>query len=171
MDIFIGSEGVLGLVAEVTLKIWRRPAHTIESVVCFPTLGDGLDALRGVMQAGLRPTLLRLYDRGESERWGQDDLAKDKQSVLCMIEFAGRKLVADAEFAEAGAIFNQHGGTFIGESPIKDGNRYASSRIRMRMSTPVVSMTRLKFLRLGRKLKECTIPSGRKCPKCILPRI
>jgi len=119
MDIFIGSEGVLGLVAEVTLKIWRRPAHTIESVVCFPTLGDGLGALRGVMQAGLRPTLLRLYDRGESERWGQDDLAKDKQSVLCMIEFAGRKLVADAEFAEAGAIFNQHGGTFIGESPIQ----------------------------------------------------
>ncbi|MEQ9490527.1 MAG: FAD-binding oxidoreductase [Alphaproteobacteria bacterium] len=119
IDIFIGSEGTLGLIVEVTLKIWRCPAHAIESVVCFPSVGAGLNALRDVMQAELRPSLLRLYDRGESERWGEDDLAGGDQSVLCMVEFSGRKGVADAEQAEANDIFEKHGGSIVGEGPVQ----------------------------------------------------
>lgn len=119
LDIFIGSEGTLGVIVGVALKIWRLPEYKTENTVSFPSIGAGLNAIRDVIQAELRPSLLRLYDRGESERWGQDDLATDDHSVLCMVEFSGRCLAADAEYNEAKAIFERHGGVMVGVGPLR----------------------------------------------------
>ena len=43
IELFIGSEGVFGIIVELTLRMWRLPAHMIEHVVAFPGLKDGLD--------------------------------------------------------------------------------------------------------------------------------
>jgi len=96
IELFIGSEGTLGLIVELTMKIWGLPEHEIEGVVAFPGIEEGLNAIRDVMQAELKPSLARLYDQGESERWGQDDLPVGSNSVICMFEFIGRRAVAES---------------------------------------------------------------------------
>ncbi len=61
-QILLGSEGTLGVVTRATLKIHPVPAASAYEGVSFGTVEAGLSAMRRIMQAGLRPTVLRLYD-------------------------------------------------------------------------------------------------------------
>jgi alkyldihydroxyacetonephosphate synthase len=57
-----GSEGTLGVVTEVTFRLSPLPAARAFGGRLFGSLREGLDALRAVMRAGVRPAVLRLYD-------------------------------------------------------------------------------------------------------------
>lgn len=59
--IFIGSGGIYGIVTEATLKIYSLPEIRIFRSFLFPSLHDGFEAMRQIMQADLRPCLARLY--------------------------------------------------------------------------------------------------------------
>src|SRR4029077_21258734 len=60
--IFLGSEGRFGAVVEATLRLHPVPEPRDDIDVLFAGFADGVAACREVMQAGLRPALLRLYD-------------------------------------------------------------------------------------------------------------
>lgn len=66
-QLFVGSEGTLGVITGVTLRI-VRPRQRLSSACMFPTLEHGLNALRGVMRGGLRPASILLFDKEASER-------------------------------------------------------------------------------------------------------
>jgi alkyldihydroxyacetonephosphate synthase len=57
-----GAEGTLGVVTEVTFRLSPLPAVRRFGGWLFPSLEDGLVALRDVMRTGARPAVLRLYD-------------------------------------------------------------------------------------------------------------
>ena len=61
-ELFLGSEGGLGVVIGAVLRIHRLPESTVGRGLAFADLRAGLEAMRAVMQAGIRPLLLRLYD-------------------------------------------------------------------------------------------------------------
>jgi alkyldihydroxyacetonephosphate synthase len=61
-QIFVGSEGTLGFVTEATMHVEPRPDHLYYRGFQFSDLSAGLEATREIVQAGLRPTVLRLYD-------------------------------------------------------------------------------------------------------------
>jgi len=60
--IFLGSEGTLGIITSATLRLWEYPKKRAFQGFMFPTLGQGLNAIRLMMQAELKPSVLRLYD-------------------------------------------------------------------------------------------------------------
>jgi alkyldihydroxyacetonephosphate synthase len=57
-----GAEGTLGVITEVTLRLHPLPETRTYSGRLFPSLGEGIEALRQVMRTGARPAVLRLYD-------------------------------------------------------------------------------------------------------------
>lgn len=61
-QLWLGSEGTLGVVTAVRVRICPMPAGRRFGGFRFVDLTGGLEAMRSVMQAGLRPTLMRLYD-------------------------------------------------------------------------------------------------------------
>jgi len=61
-QVFIGSEGTLGIITQATLRIHRRPSARRFLTAMFPTVEAGFDAIREIMQSGLRPAAVRLYD-------------------------------------------------------------------------------------------------------------
>jgi alkyldihydroxyacetonephosphate synthase len=65
-QVFVGSEGTLGVITAARLKVHPVPAARALRGLRFRQLKDAMRAMRAVMQAGLRPMVLRLYDPFDS---------------------------------------------------------------------------------------------------------
>jgi alkyldihydroxyacetonephosphate synthase len=68
VQLFVGSEGTLGVIAEATLALRRRPSYEARRAFGFATFAQGLNACRRIVQRGSNPAVLRLYDGVESKR-------------------------------------------------------------------------------------------------------
>jgi alkyldihydroxyacetonephosphate synthase len=68
VQLFVGSEGALGVITRATLVMHPTPPHERRSAYGFADFDDGLDACRRILQRDARPAVLRLYDEIESKR-------------------------------------------------------------------------------------------------------
>ena len=73
----IGSEGTLGVICEVTLRLRRRPGAQAGCGLLFRSFADGLVALRRLAQDELLPTAARLCDEEETRLWMHGAAAED----------------------------------------------------------------------------------------------
>ncbi|HVA74562.1 MAG TPA: FAD-binding oxidoreductase [Acidimicrobiales bacterium] len=103
-QLFVGSEGTLGVVTGVQLRVHPAPPAERRSVYGFPTFEEGLEACRLVMRRGATPAVLRLYDAAESRR----NFEVDGEAVLVVIDegdpalIDGVMKVVDEECARQG---------------------------------------------------------------------
>jgi alkyldihydroxyacetonephosphate synthase len=67
-QLFVGSEGTLGVITEVRLRAHPVPAADRRAAFRFADFGAGLDACRRIVQRGATPAVLRLYDAVEARR-------------------------------------------------------------------------------------------------------
>ncbi len=67
-QLFVGSEGTLGVITEATFRIHPLPAAQSRRAYGFTSFEAGLDACRKIMRRGATPAVLRLYDQTESGR-------------------------------------------------------------------------------------------------------
>lgn len=61
-QLLIGSEGTLGVITSARLRVAPAPQLRVFRGFEVPDLATGVEALRRVLQRGLRPSVLRLYD-------------------------------------------------------------------------------------------------------------
>lgn len=71
-----GSEGTLGFISEVTLRLHPAPRARRFLAYSCATISSGFEILRTMMQAGLRPEVARLYDPIDSVLLGQSSHGK-----------------------------------------------------------------------------------------------
>jgi alkyldihydroxyacetonephosphate synthase len=62
LELITGSEGTLGIVTRATFRAHRAPELRAFSAYRLPSFEAGADTMRRIMQGGLRPAVLRLYD-------------------------------------------------------------------------------------------------------------
>jgi alkyldihydroxyacetonephosphate synthase len=67
-QLFLGSEGTLGVVTEVTLSTRPLPEASLGQAFHFADFAAGIDGIRRFIRDGWRPPVVRLYDARESER-------------------------------------------------------------------------------------------------------
>ncbi|MGO9457950.1 MAG: FAD-binding oxidoreductase [Acidimicrobiales bacterium] len=67
-QLFVGSEGTLGVITSARLRVHPRPPADGRRAFSFGSFADGLEACRRVLRRGATPAVLRLYDEVESER-------------------------------------------------------------------------------------------------------
>ena len=65
-QLLVGSEGVLGVITEVTLRVRHLPGASRYEGVMLPSYAAGLTAVRVLAQAGLKPDVMRLSDDAET---------------------------------------------------------------------------------------------------------
>ncbi|KAL5117754.1 D-lactate ferricytochrome c oxidoreductase [Pleosporales sp. CAS-2024a] len=61
-SLFVGSEGTLGIVTEITLKLAVVPQETSVAVVTFPTIRDAAAAASKVLRAGVPVAAMEIMD-------------------------------------------------------------------------------------------------------------
>ena len=62
----IGSEGVLGVITEATVRLQSLPARRAFLGYFLPDFLSGIDAVRAMLQADIRPAVIRLSDPEET---------------------------------------------------------------------------------------------------------
>ncbi len=103
VQLFVGSEGTLGVVTEVILRLLPRPAAKKTMLAIFDRLEDAADAVAAVMAGGVTPTTLEIMDKtciNCVEDYLQLGLPRDAEAFL-IIEVDG---MPQAVEAEAGVI-------------------------------------------------------------------
>lgn len=111
-ELWIGAEGALGVILGADLRVHRLPEKVIGRAYAFSTLQEGLDAVRHVMQAGIRPLVMRLYDADDAAFSGFD--LADGWCAL-VIANAGLDETASAEAAAVQRLVA--GAKELGEAP------------------------------------------------------
>jgi len=91
-QLLIGAEGGLGVVLDAVLRVHRLPAAVAGRGWLFEDVDSGLAAVREVVQAGIRPLVLRLYDPADSLFQGVGEAG-----CLLLAATAGDPEVARAE--------------------------------------------------------------------------
>lgn len=67
-QMFVGSEGVLGVITSARLRLHPHPADDARRAYGFDSFARGLEACRRILRRGATPAVLRLYDHSESGR-------------------------------------------------------------------------------------------------------
>ena len=103
VQLFVGSEGTLGVITEVILRLLPKPAAKKTMLAIFDRLEDAADAVAAVMAGGITPTTLEIMDKtciNCVEDYLQLGLPRDAEAFL-IIEVDG---MPQAVEAEAGVI-------------------------------------------------------------------
>ena len=64
--LLLGSEGTLGVITGMRLRVRRKPRAVVDEGWSFKTFAEGVKALRRLTQAGLAPDVARLSDAEET---------------------------------------------------------------------------------------------------------
>ena len=91
-QLFVGSEGTLGVVTTAWLRAHPLPEAERRAAYAFATFDDGLEACRRILRRGATPAVLRLYDAAESAR-GQ---GADGSYCVVLVVDEGDPVVVDA---------------------------------------------------------------------------
>lgn len=119
-QLFLGSEGTLGIITEVTVRIRRIPAVTLHEAWHFPDFVTGAAALRAVVQAGGGPAVMRLSDEAETgvNLASPDKIGADEESIsggcLAITTYEGSAEVAQNRKGLAALVFTAAGGRSLG---------------------------------------------------------
>jgi alkyldihydroxyacetonephosphate synthase len=102
-ELFLGSEGSLGIVTEVTLRVFPLPERRALASVGCASVAAGLDVIRRVVRAGWRPAVLRLYDATETARTFHEWVPADTCLLLVVCEGPAALVEAEMQAIEAAA--------------------------------------------------------------------
>lgn len=122
-ELFLGSEGVFGVITAVRLRVHPVPAVRRYEAWSFPDFATGAAALRGVEQQGTGPTVLRLSDEAETavnlamaDRIGGSQVTG---GCLAVTVFEGTEEQTAAAHQRTRAVVSAAGGTSLGEDPAR----------------------------------------------------
>jgi alkyldihydroxyacetonephosphate synthase len=96
-QLFVGSEGTLGVITRATLQLAPLPEERRFAAVAFPSVAAGTDAVRRALQAGHRPSVVRLYDEEATRLTFAPVVGEDLSGVYTVLAFEGESEAARLE--------------------------------------------------------------------------
>jgi glycolate oxidase len=99
VQLFVGSEGTLGVITEITLRLLPKPPAKKTMLAIFDRLDDAATAVAGIMGGGVIPATLEIMDQRSIncvEDYLKLGLPRDAEAIL-LIEVDGMPAAVEAE--------------------------------------------------------------------------
>jgi alkyldihydroxyacetonephosphate synthase len=112
-QLFVGSEGTLGVITSATLQVVPVPAERRFAAVAFPTVGAGIHAIRRALQSGHRPSVVRMYDEDATRLAFAPVVGEDLSGVYTVLAFEGESDAVEVEARRTLEIAAEAGGELL----------------------------------------------------------
>lgn len=106
--LMVGSEGTLGIVTKITMKINPKPLATATAVATFDDLTDAGNAVTQIMSSGIIPAVMEIMDRPTITAINQNtDLGLPEVDAMLLVETDGyTQTEADFQLEKILTVFN-----------------------------------------------------------------
>jgi alkyldihydroxyacetonephosphate synthase len=104
--LFIGSEGILGIITSAWMRLQDRPVHRANASIKFPDFISAANAVRAIVQAALHPANVRILDANEALFNG----VADGSHAVMVLGFESADHPMDAWMNRALECARDHGG-------------------------------------------------------------
>ena len=108
--LFVGSEGTLGVITEITLRIHPLPEAVAAAVCSFPSIADAVDTVIQVIQLGVPIARVELLDARTVQVVNQYSKLDLREAPMLLMEFHGSPAGVKEQTEAVQAIAGEHGG-------------------------------------------------------------
>ncbi|WP_432092812.1 FAD-binding oxidoreductase [Streptomyces sp. bgisy100] len=112
-QLFLGSEGVLGVITEVTVRVRKLPAERADEAWSFPDFATGVAAVRQLAQTGALPTAMRISDETETFVNAAVAGAEAPPGCLAVVSYEGTAEQVAERRAVVGGLLRERGATAL----------------------------------------------------------
>jgi glycolate oxidase len=146
VGMFVGSEGLLGVVTEATLRLLPLPPARAVLSASFPALRQAADAVQRILEAGYLPAALEVADaftlQAAREHLGEAIVPEGEGHLL--VELDGQESSVRSEAAAVGALLRRQGALHLQEAHgDEEGERLWGLRRKFSESLKSTGLTKL----------------------------
>ncbi len=117
--LFLGCEGGIGFITEVTVKLFPYyPEHMWMGGYIVKDIDTGFAAIHDVMAEGYKPAVIRLYDKSDMDHNFGSVKLKDQEAFM-FFTAEGPEEIAQGTGRGIDRIARRHGGEYIGTAAVE----------------------------------------------------
>ena len=108
--LFVGSEGTLGVMTEITLKLYPLPEAVSAAICHFPGIAEAVDATIQIIQMGVPIARCELLDANSVRAVNRYEKLTLREQPMLLMEFHGSEAGVKEQAEIVQAIAREHGG-------------------------------------------------------------
>ena len=109
--LFVGSEGTLGIITELTLRVFGIPEVIAAATMQFPSLRSAVDGVIEVIQYGIGVARIELLDSDAVSAVNKYSDTNLPEQTLLLMEFHGSAESTAIDIAATREVLERHGGS------------------------------------------------------------
>ena len=125
INMFVGSEGTLGVITKATFRIIRLPEIRRHHAFLFPDISTGYRATREIVQT-VKPSIVRLFDEAETVSIIKQVIGFEKKGSFMNLTLEGKEKIVAAEEEYVLEIAARNGAEYLGT---EYGEKWFENRI------------------------------------------
>ena len=107
--LMVGSEGTLGVMTEITLRLYPQPEAVSAAVCSFPSIADAVQTTIEIIQMGVPIARCELLDANAVRAVNRHDRLSLREGPMLLMEFHGTPSGVKEQIATVQQIADEHG--------------------------------------------------------------